>query len=223
MNQKKIKEWLKERHLVCEENFGEALYRLALDHSEKTGMTLTEIWRELGITRQNVNYWMYHQRSTMSQLNIKRFTIEHAKKLFLLSESDTDLLAKKAGIKRLDFGKEEGQIKKFICIFSTELNRCEGKQVELYKSARLDKRTFYRIKSGKNLRKETLLSVLLVMNLSLNEIKSYLELTGYVLSSSLPVDIVLVYLLQNDLANVYGAERLDAIIDLLHDLGEPWL
>lgn len=219
----KIKKWLKERQILCEENFGEALHDLVVAHSKDSGKTLLSIWKELEITKQNVNYWMYHQRGTTDQLNIKRKVINNARNLFKLSESETRKLANKAGLEILREDFSFAVNNDFVVIFSEKLNKWNGNQKMLYEAVGIHKSMFYRIKSGKNLRKETLLSIFLVMNLTLDEIRICLEAAGYTLSTSLPIDLLICHLLQHDLKEFVGIRRLYEINYLLYELEQPFL
>ena len=223
MNQMKIKQWLNERQLVCEKNFGEALYKLAVEYSDDTGSTMSKIWKELGISKQNINFWLYHHKSAASQLNIKRDAIKSAQKLFSLSKAETRELANKAGLGMLRGDFDVKNNKSFSVLFSEKLKQWGGKQRDLYESAGIHKRTFYSIKSGTKLRKESLLALLIVMDLNLSEIQNCLESAGYVLSPSCPSDLLISYLLENDLKEAIGVNKLNAINNLLYDLDEPLL
>jgi len=218
MSQKKIKEWLKERHLVCEENFGEAMYKLALDHSEKTGLTLSEIWRELGVSKQCISHWKNDLPPTMKTNYARYYANEKAGKLFSLTKREKENLTTKVGINK---NIDESEI--FIERFKELLNLWNGSQQELYENAGIGKRTFYNIKSGKKLRKDTLLALFIVMGLSESEVKEGLKLAGFYLSNSSPRDLVISHSLENDLKNVKGAMRLEAVNTTLYELNQPLL
>ena len=222
-NQVKINQWLKERNLVCEENLGETLYNLVLEYSEKNQVTLESVWKKLGVTKQNINFWRYHDQSSMTQLQLKRNVIENAKGLFNLEEKKVLNLAESAGLTRFVNGTTVAHNTGFSEHFVKRLTEWSGRQKSLYEKAGIDKKMFYRIKSGKNLRKETLLALFLVLELSLDEIQYYLGLAGYTLSYSFPMDIVVLHLMETSSKGIRGDEFLYKINDLLYELGLPLL
>ena len=120
-NQIKVRGWLKDRQLVCEENFGEALYHLAVSHSKKSGMTMMAIWKELGVTKQNVNFLMYHHQSITTKLNVKRKVILNARDLFSLSTTEIQTLASKAGLKMFENNDEDQAYQEFSTLFTEKI------------------------------------------------------------------------------------------------------
>ncbi|MCL1990918.1 MAG: hypothetical protein FWG67_08530 [Defluviitaleaceae bacterium] len=223
MNQIKMKQWLKERDITCEESFADALYRLAVEHKRKHNCTLDEIWKELGISRQNVYYWRKHSNSMMTQVIKKHCVIEHTAELFGLTALETEQLANKAGLARLTEYFQDENNELFSKIFNEKLATWKGKQRILYEHVGMHKATFYRIKQGENLRKEVILALFITMDLSLSEIQQCLRAAGYCLSFSLPVDLLICYLLDHDLKEMSGFERLHIINDLLYELDQPLL
>jgi hypothetical protein len=61
------------------------------------------------------------------------------------------------------------------------------------------------------------------MGLAVSEIQLCLQSAGYFLSSSLPTDLLISYLLEHDLKEMSGFERLYAINNLLYELEQPLL
>lgn len=222
-NQVKINQWLKERNLVCEENFGESLYNLALEYSEKNQVTLESVWKELGVTKQNINYWRYHDQSLTTQLMSKRMAILNAESLFQLSISQRDDLATRAGLSVLDSADTKKSNIKFSHLFAEKLISWNDKPSRLYQSLGIDKTTFYRIKSGVSLRKDTLIILFILMDFTSDEIKEYLKIAGYTLSQSIPREIIISWLLEKDLKSTIGEKCLEQINHLLYDLELPLL
>jgi len=216
VNQVKINQWLKERQIDCDESFADALHCLAMAHKRKCNKNLNDIWQELGIHKRNISYWRYHPNSTMTRSIRRQLIIERAVALFSLTEIEAEVLANKAGLTRI------GQAP-FSTVFSEKLRTWGGKHGNLYDHVGIDKRTFYKVKSGKHLRKEVLLALLIAMGLSIADIKQCLAAAGYVLSTSLPTDLLIFHLLEHELKDKSGFERLYVINDHLYEMEQPLL
>ena len=87
----------------------------------------------------------------------------------------------------------------------------------------VSERMFHHIKNGKHLRKETVLALLIVMELSVSEIQVTLKKAGFVLSNAIARDVVIMWLLENELDNKKGEKRLLYINDKLYALELPLL
>lgn len=109
--------------------------------------------------------------------------------------------------------------------FNTLLSAYPGKKIDLCWAASVSERMFRHLKSGRYLRKESILALLIVMNLSLEDIQEALKKAGFILSYSLPNDVVVIWLLENESKNnLYykdGADRLNYINETLDSLGLP--
>jgi len=221
MNNQKINQWFKKRNLTCEENFGDALHRLASEYGTGNEVTLEATWGKLGITKQNINAWKYHDQNSMTQLKLKQKTIGNAKTLFNLNETKTSELAKKTGISWSDTSSELERKQLFIAEFASKLKGFNGKQQDLYEQAGIGKRSFYYIKAGEKLRKESLLALLIVMELTKKEIDTLLNLAGYCLSGSHPADIVINALLEEHAFKKDGLKQLNEINEVLYTLELP--
>lgn len=58
MDNTKVQQWLSRHNLTLEENFPEALKRLARNYKKsKDCQTLDEVYALIGITKQNISYW----------------------------------------------------------------------------------------------------------------------------------------------------------------------
>ena len=123
-----------------------------------------------------------------------------------------------------DFSPAENFINtNFIKHFNALLSTYSGKKNELCEAALVSDRMFRHIKSGKYLRKEPILALLITMGLSLEDIQKALKKAGFILSRSMPNDIVIIWMLENELSNHKGAKRLYRINELLDSLELPLL
>lgn len=216
-----MNQWLKERNLICEESFGEALYTLAIDYSHENDVSLSSVWDLLGVSKQNINFWKYHDQSSTTHLKLKRNAITNAKIIFQLEESEANELAMKSGIVwdviRTDAEKEQ----MYKSLFASKLKSYTGKKRNLYEAAGLSKTSFHYIITGEKIRKEKLISVLILMGSSKTEIQEILNAAGYCLSKSYLVDIVINYLLLQSSSKDNGIRKLNKINDVLYELGLP--
>jgi hypothetical protein len=112
---------------------------------------------------------------------------------------------------------------KFANHFDSLLSDYSGKKSDLYKSALISDRMFRHIKAGRYLRKEPVLALLIVMELSLDDIQRSLKIAGYTLSYSIPSDVVILWILESDTYKHKGAKRLYRINEILYSLELPLL
>jgi len=82
---------------------------------------------------------------------------------------------------------------------------------------------FRHIKNGQYLKKESVLALLIVLDLLLNEIQTALKKAGLFLSNSLANDAVVTWMLSNDACSLRGAVRLRTINETLYSLDLPLL
>ena len=218
MNNQKVNQWLKERNLICEESFGEALYRLGMTYKRDNGITLTEVWERLGTNRKRVSDWVNHPTNSMMRTATIINVIEAAAKLF--GEEEANTLSYKAGFTRKLNEKSNVEFKKFL---DDKLSLITSTKAELYEQAGIDERAFYRIKTGKHLRKELLLPILITMNLTLEEIAEGLNLAGYCLSSSIPTDLLVTHFIKNRQKYMPHIVLINEINDTLESLDMPLL
>lgn len=69
----KVQQWLNSHGLTLEENFPEALKRLARNYKRKKGYrTLDEVYALIGITKQNISYWLNNPCNTQT----KKFSLQ---------------------------------------------------------------------------------------------------------------------------------------------------
>lgn len=129
------------------------------------------------------------------------------------SKADTQNLYKQKNVQNINFS---GHIKSLIATYT-------GKQLELYRAASMTDRMFRYIKSGQHLKKESILTLLIVMDLELSDIQIALKKAGFVLTDSLITDAVIIWMLNNDALNLKGEERLWCVNYTLEALSLPLL
>ena len=207
----------------------------------------------MGASRQVVYKWRYSQALTQSKNDFKRNLIERAGELFCLDRAEREALANKAGLSldaRPPPGLESSHSiklsikpthnikpshnrkpthntefsKHFNHLLSTYITTITtGKKIDLCEDASVSDRMFRHIKSGRHLRKESILALLIVMGLSLDEIQCALKKAGLILSRSIPGDAVIIWMLENDLYGrggvKHGVKRLYRINEVLDSFG----
>jgi len=119
--------------------------------------------------------------------------------------------------------KEKIINKEFAVHFSYLLSKYKGTKTDLYRAALVSEKMFYYMKSGKNIRKEPILALLIAMELDLAEIQIALSKAGFILSKSLINDMVIMWVLEHKVHNKKGSQRLFIINEILDELGFPLL
>lgn len=221
MNRVKFRQWLKKNNLKHENNFGEHLKDLADEYKNITNTSLETIWHQLGVSRRLVHNWIMRPTSIHRFLKQKRELIEKTALLFNLTETEVSLVAKKAGIFILDNIDEELLKEKFSTGFNKKLKSWGGKNRYLYETFGINGKTFDRLKAGIHISRMTLLGILILMELDLEEIVQLLNLAGYQLSEALPVDLVLIHSFKYHTPIFNGIQRLNYINALLDEFELP--
>jgi hypothetical protein len=214
---------------------------------------LKDVYALLGVSWQTVYKWRYNAATTQSRGYFKHSLIKKAGELFSLGHAETENLANKAGLSvcgnswlpRLEImDKLNGEFSEEIAIYADEILKYKtlepvnsdfvehfsnllasypDKKIDLCDAALVSDRMFRHIKSGRFLRKEPLLALLIVMNLNWDDIQKALEKAGFTLSHSVHFDVVTMWMLKNELHNHKGAKRLYRINELLDSLKLPLL
>ena len=110
--------------------------------------------------------------------------------VFPLSLEETEVLANKAGLSVVYFDAEKG-----FPFFDTRWFHTSG---QLGCEANVTERMLEYIKAGMRPAKETLLAIAISVGYSVEKIQHLLKTCGYVLSDSIPADIVILYYLKNN-------------------------
>jgi len=119
----------------------------------------------------------------------------------------------------IDKSNYTGFVKRFNILMSTY----DGKIDDLCQSALVSDRMFRYIRSGKHLTKESILAILITINCTLDDIQDCLKKAGFILSNSLPADMVIMWTLKNDLPNIKEVNPVHYINETLDNLRLPLL
>lgn len=149
------------------------------------------------------------------QKKFKYNVVRDAADLFGLSKYEAEILANSAGLSlkaNTDFSR-----------YLVNLIRNKSKHKKLYEYAQISERMFQRIKAGRIPTKESLISILVSLELGLDEVKTTLEKAGYTLSDSIAWDVVVkTFILEfEDTGNYENAAY--KINDVLYDMDMPLL
>ena len=207
---------------------------------------MKEVYALLGENPSAVYNWRYNESSAQSRQSFKHGFIIKVGKVFGLEHDETEALANKAGLSVSfllpsgDGGTDcgagqascadkpiiDGSVNEgFAKHFNGLLSAYSGKKAELCVAATVEDRMFRHIKSGRYLRKESVLALLIAMGLSFGDIRCALAKAGYALSHSVPGDIVVIWMFEkgNVESIADGGARLHEINMELHRLGLPLL
>lgn len=149
------------------------------------------------------------------QKNFKQTVIQNAGTLFALSSKETEALANKAG---LTLTKTE----EFPSCFTLLKKKYKRKSQSIYENANISERMFQYVKNDRNPTKETALAIAAAMNMSLEDILRLLKSAGYVLSKSIPSDMVILWMLSNQ-EGKQNKSMLFQINETLYELELPLL
>lgn len=155
-------------------------------------------------------------RAAHRQKKFKQTVILNAQSLFGLSVRETEELANKAG---LTLERRET----FQECFNLLKKKYENKSQLSYQNANISERMFQYIKNDRNPTKETVLAIAAAMDMELEDTKRLLKSAGYVLSKSVPSDMVILWLLSNNDPNQNTIPVLFQINETLYALDMPLL
>jgi hypothetical protein len=187
-----------------------------LNIKKKCISTLEEIYNLIGIRKQNISYWQKNFTSTQTKIFFKHKIIRAAGELFNLKDEDVERLANKAGF---SFCYDIN----FSQYFCSLIAKYPGKKCDLYDEAQVSERMFRYAKKGKFMTKETLLSLAITLGLKLEEIQELLKKAGFILSKSLPNDMVIIWLIEHDERPSKKMSLISYINDVLYSLDMPLL
>lgn len=168
----------------------------------------------MGVDKRQVSRWKNNPASGNTSGKCKKSeVITAAQKLFDLSTDETEVLANKAGLSV----KSESD---FITNFNTILENYKGSYRALCQEAGVDERMFRHLRAGKFVRKETLLALSITAGATFHDVQKVLRAARYILSDSLPADVVVKWMLNNCAG---GEGLIQQINDTLYMLGLPVL
>lgn len=111
----------------------------------------------------------------------------------------------------------------FLLCFNDLLAASRLKPGDLCKAALVSDRMMRHIRNGRHLAKESVLALLVAMELELPQIQAALQKTGYILTKSLPGDAVVIWMLENVLYKHSGSKRVFLVNDELEEFNLPLL
>lgn len=161
----------------------------------------------LGCSKQNVSYWELHSDSTQSKSSIYK-VIRSAAELFMLSRSDTEMLANSIGLSMNYVGGNLFDHLKF-----------SGKHTELCANAMISERML-RYYKNTTPTKQALTAIAVALNYSIPDIEDLLGKYGYCLSESVAADAVVRWYIAY---GTIGANSLYEINETLEKMGLPLL
>lgn len=147
------------------------------------------------------------------QKNFKLNVIVNAAKVFRVSDTEKEKLAKKAG---LILEKD----KNFQFFLNSLILQYPQKQKIIYINALLSERMFRHIKTDYNPTKTSLLALAISLELKIDKIELLLQKAGYTLSNSIAFDMVVKWLIINHKTN---KNVLWEINNILYELNFPLL
>lgn len=150
------------------------------------------------------------------QKKFKRKSILKAKEIFELNSEETELLANKAGFSFTN------NIACFYDYFNTLISNQKIFDTALCQIAGVSDRMFRHFKKDRIPTKESLAAIGIALDLSVDELQTLLRYGGYVLSKSLPNDVVILWYLKNRV-NIKRTLLLAEINDTLFELELPLL
>lgn len=140
-----------------------------------------------------------------------------AAEVFELTLEETEALANKAGLSLAFLDTKDSFLSEYFRI-------CSGdKTQELVAKSNVTERMLEYIKKGTHPSKETIIAVAIAEGLTLDNIQTLLKRTGYILSRSLPNDMVVLYFLEHRTSSSGSASLVWQINLVLDELNLPML
>lgn len=212
---------------------------------------MEDVLNLIGTNRKTMSYWNKQYSNNQTSKNLKYRVIMKAGSLFKLSYQQTEDLANKAGLS-LFYIINEATVTDVETEFSTELfphdeidrvmirhqtktkiafiKQLNGlitssgrKLSDLCDEALISERMIHHMRKGQHLRKETIIALLIALEQELEQIQIILKKAGYILSHSLPSDIIIMWLMEHEVYLFDGLNRLLKINHILDELGFPLL
>lgn len=207
----------------------------------------------MGTRHQYISRWRIDPASLLTKRYQKYRTIILAQDLFGLSDAEMETFANKAGLSlshlvkpktdvNVEFSTEifsydeltkptplpvrdteTAQYAVFVKHFNAEIEAYPGKLKDLYEAAFVSERMLRYIRAGVNIKKEPILAILITMGKNLDCIQECLRMAGLMLSKSLPVDMIVMWMLENEPFINRRTSPVLIINETLESLGLPLL
>lgn len=146
------------------------------------------------------------------QKKFRADVIKNAAGLFCLNEKETEELANKAGLTMMKTGETGMSLTRL-------LNSYEGSIKNLLIRSNVTERMLEYIRKGRIPTKETIIGIAIALGLNEAELRELLACYGFVLSKSMPNDMVILFELKNNT----GDGLVSRINNILDELGLPIL
>jgi len=212
---------------------------------------LEEVLNLIGTNRKTMYDWNKQYANHSTKKKVKYRVLMKAKSVFKLSVAEAENLANKAGISliyinrnnKIDANKEEfsaeifsyddtedrlvgyqQQVKNEFAEHLNNLVTLSGRKlIDLCHDASISESMLRHMRKGKHLEKEAIIALLIVLEQDLEQIQMILKKAGYILSFSLPSDVVIMWLLEDKVCFSDGVAALLKINNVLDELGLPLL
>lgn len=216
MNNNKAMQWLAQRGQIPKEGFVSALSRLSKHYKKKHKIkNLNEVYQMLGTRKEYIYYWKQHPYSTQTNKKHKYRVIRAASDLFGLTPNEEEHLANQAGLSM--------KIDENFCAYFFQNIIDKKPYKEIYERAQVSERMFRYIKEKRIPTKETLLALMISLELKQEEMNQLLPKAGYVLSDSIVFDMVVKELMMQVETVQDYSNAIFHINHVLYDLELPLL
>ena len=216
-----IHTWLNERGLVPAESFFQVLRCHAEKYKKENKLSrIEDVYKSAGICRSQIHYWESHPYSTQTKHSYRHKIIANFAELFNLNETEKEALANSAGLS-LIYGIPSNQsllFSLYLASLAGDLKRHTGALSNV-----VSERMFEYVRKGIIPTKESALALGITLDFSLYDLQISLNRAGYALSNSLPNDIMIKWILQNNDKRLSGMELLQSINETLYKYGFPIL
>lgn len=187
-NQKYINQWLAERNITVERGFAEK-FRSYVSLYKNHNLNLSDVYKMLGCTKQNVSYWSLHSYSTQAKKSLYSI-IDKSAELFELTDDEKENLANSAGLSLQYAGGE-----------LIELLGYKGKKKKLCQRAMISERML-RLYKYETPTKQALIALAVSLDKTCDEIDELLHRYGYCLSDCVIGDLVVKWYLTEFTARI---------------------
>lgn len=158
--------------------FTALLNEFILQYQKKHQISKNEILKTLGISKQRLFYWSLNQENLYRSVKKIHFVTNRAINLFQINNSIGEKIANSAGLSIVHLKSDKQDDNSFIIKFNELLSEWKGSYKNLYELANVSEQMFYKYKIGKNINKYSLTALLIVLEISKEDIQLTLNLKG---------------------------------------------